>query len=77
MARPTRNILDNRTTLIEWSSGNPIYVGKAQPGTGTSALKWQIIKITWTGGNPVSVEYPSGNNSYKYSWVLRATYSYS
>ena len=71
---------DNYTTLIDYDGGtNPIYVGKAAPGTATSALTgWSIKKITWDGSdNPTAVKWASGTVGFDKEWDERASYVYS
>lgn len=58
-------------------SGNPEYIGYAMPGTATSAIGWQIQKITYSSGAPITIAYPGGDNSYAYVWDNRAGYTYS
>ena len=60
-------------------SGNPLYVGFANPGTAESALKWQIMKLTYDGTfttQPVKGVYANGNDDYIFSWTLKGTYTY-
>lgn len=52
-----------------------LYVGRADPGTATSALFWQIYKLDVTGGD-LTKKYANGNGGFVFSWDLRATYSY-
>jgi len=67
----------DRTMKIEWSGGNPIYVGWAEPGTASSAVGWKIIKLTWSGSEVTDIQYPNGDNAFIYVWDSRAGYSYS
>ena len=70
---------DGFTKLIEWDgSGNPIYIGDAEPGTLSSSLKWRIKKISWDGsGNPISIKWAEGSREFKYNWDIRSDYTYS
>jgi len=66
------------TSRIEYSgSGNPIYVGEADPGTGTGESNWRIKKIAYTSNNPISVKWASGDANPNKIWADRATYIYS
>jgi len=65
------------TTKIEWSGGNPIYIGEAIPGTLVTDAKWRIKKITWDiDGNPTSVDWASSVKTFTKIWSNRASYSY-
>lgn len=65
-------------TMIDYDGGdNPVYIGKAIPGSATSAAKWQIRKITYDGDNPTAVQFAGGGNTFGNVWDDRATYSYS
>jgi YD repeat-containing protein len=72
-------LLGQYTTLIEYDAGgNPIYVGKAAPGTATSAAAWQIRKIAYDlSGNPTAVLWAEGSDGFAYVWDGRAGYTYS
>ena len=66
------------TTKIEWSGGNPIYVGEAVPGTLVTASNWRIKKITWDiDGNPTDVKWASGVKTFTKVWDSRGDYVYS
>lgn len=58
-------------------SNNPIYIGKAAPGTATSAASWAVQKITYSGSNPTTVQWADGNTTYDNVWDNRASLSYS
>lgn len=64
------------TILIEYSAGNPIYVGMSGPGTATSAALWQIQRLTYSGSDMVAREWANSDNDFKYVWDNRASYSY-
>jgi hypothetical protein len=51
------------------------YIGKAAPGTATTAASWQIKKIDSTSGT--SIIYASGNSNFNKIWDDRAGLSYS
>ena len=62
---------------IEYSSGNALYVGRAFPGALTSQEVWQIYKMAVDGdGNMTSLRFANKSDDFKFSWDLRATYSY-
>lgn len=63
---------------LDYVSGtNPIYIGKAIPGSATSAASWQIRKITYdANSNPTSVLYP-GTTEFNQIWDNRASLTYS
>jgi len=69
---------ENYTMQIVWDvSGNPIYVGEAEPGTSTSDTGWRIKKITWTSGNPTQITWASGSREFKFTWDKYLNYTYS
>jgi len=69
---------DDFSTNIDYDGGtNPVYVGRAQPGTADSEAGWQIRKITYSGDDPTSVLFADGKNEYINVWDDRAGYSYS
>lgn len=69
---------DDYITYIDYDSGtNPVYIGRAEPGTATSAAGWQIRKITYSGDDPTTVLFADGTNEYIKVWDDRATYTYS
>lgn len=50
------------------------YVGKAAPGTATSAAGWQIVRLENATG---STRLAEGNNQFAHVWDNRAGLSYS
>ena len=62
--------------IVDKSVENVIYRGYAPIGTNESFLGWRIEKETTTNGI-TKVEYAEGSMDYKFSWTLRANYSYS
>lgn len=54
-----------------------IYIGKAVPGSATSAASWYIEKITLSGGNPTVAEKVGGIVKFNQIWDNRASLSYS
>ena len=78
----TSNLFDPNADLSQRIAydvnGNAEYIGKAMPGTLTSAAAWQIKKCVYdVNNNIVSVGFPGGDNSYLSVWDDRATYSYA
>jgi len=66
------------TIKIEYSSGNPIYIGMTEIGNATGDAKWQIKKITYdVDGNPTDIQWADGTAEFVKVWDNRATYSYS
>ena len=68
---------DAYTVKLEYSGNNPVYVGKAAPGSSTALAAWQIQKLTYSGTNVTDVQWASGSNGFSAVWDDRATYSYS
>jgi hypothetical protein len=69
------DVAANYTTLID-EQGSVSYVGRAAPGSITSAPVWQLQRITQTETS-VAVEYANGNDSFNNVWDNRAAQSYS
>lgn len=65
------------TTAIEFSGANPVYVGEAVAGSAKSGSLWRIKKITYSGSNPIDVQYADGVSTFNKIWDNRASYSYS
>lgn len=67
------------TTAIEYdAANNPIYVGEAEPGIGTSDPRWRIRRIDYDAlNNAIAVLWASGNGNFDKAWDLRNTYTYS
>ena len=60
------------------ANGNPIYIGKALPGTAKTASGWQIMKITYdANGNATDIQWAGGSDAFDKIWNDRATYAYS
>ena len=70
---------DDMMSLIDYDGGaNPIYMGRAAPGTATSAAAWQIRKLTYDGSdNVIAIQFADGTNDYDQVWDNRAGLSYS
>ena len=70
----------NWTTEISYDATDRIqYVGKAVPGSATSASLWLIMRITYVGATSAiaDVTYAEGDATHKWIWDDRATYDYS
>ena len=67
------------TTLLDYVAGiDPIYVGKAEPGTDTSVASWSIFKLTYDGnGNVTEKKWADGTDVATKIWDNRTSYSYS
>lgn len=60
------------------ATGNLIYTGAATPGTLTSAAKWRIQKLTYSGtGNLLSIIWPNGEAEFANVWDNRTSLTYS
>ncbi|MBF0175714.1 MAG: hypothetical protein HQL63_02525 [Magnetococcales bacterium] len=70
----TEEYMDRLTTYD--GDNNPEYIGLAQPGSLTTESVWQIRKIGYTGGNPVSARFANGNAEFDKIWDDRSSYSY-
>lgn len=64
------------TVTVEYSGGDPIYVGRAKPGTAKSSTGWQIMKLTWSGSDLTDVKWAESTNKFIHEWDERAGYSY-
>lgn len=67
---------DGYATQLDEASATVTYVGKAQPGTATSAATWQIFRMTKSGGD-LAIEYADGDDLFDNVWNNRASLSYS
>ena len=65
-----------QTVLAYDVSDNVEYIGKASPGSETSAAVWQIQKITYSSSNAMTIKYAGGSNAFSGVWDNRATYTY-
>lgn len=65
------------------ANGNPIYIGRAKPGSSESESKWNISYHTWDANNSLlTKQWPQndeGNPStdYGFVWDDRAAYTYA
>lgn len=53
------------------------YIGMAASGIATDAEQWQIRKITYSEGKPISIQYAGGSSDYKFAWDDRADLRYA
>ena len=73
-AKRTTEIPSNHQLKVEYTSGNPIYVGFAAQGLGISASGWLIQKYTWdASGNCTDRQIA---NDF-FAWDNRSLVSYS
>ena len=66
----------NFTTYIDVVSETVKYVGKAQIGTPTSSIGWQIMKIT-VSGTVTAITWAGATDGFTNEWDERGNYSYS
>jgi hypothetical protein len=64
------------TIRMEYSGGNPQYVGKAVPGTLSSEAAWQMQRLTYVGGDLTLLEWADAGK-FTQVWDDRASLSYS
>lgn len=69
--------LSQYTSTYEYSGANPIYIGRAVPGTLKSAPSWQIQLLTWSGANVIDIQFANGSLLFNQIWDNRAGLSYS
>lgn len=62
-------------TRIDEASATVTYIGKADPGTASSAASWQIQKVDTTSGTVIT--FADGNSNFDNIWDNRASLSYS
>lgn len=74
---PVRNPGDLRTTRVDVASSTVTYVGKAVPGTATSAPAWQVQRLTTNSEGDLVVEWADGNVEFDNVWDDRAALSYA
>lgn len=72
----TAGTLKQRISYITGTS-NIEYVGEAQSDTKTTDLKWRIKKLIYDGSNNLlEINWCNSEIGFKFSWDLKATYSY-
>jgi hypothetical protein len=63
-------------TLIDEASSEEFYIGTSQNGKNTARAIWRIKKI-WKDGTIWKVEFPNGDQSFKFVWDDRISgYAY-
>lgn len=64
---------------VEYSGGQALYIGFAEPGTNTGSTGWSIKKNTIdANGFVTEVKWASGNSAFDKVWDWRAgSYTYS
>ena len=68
----------NDTVLYQINdNGDPVYMGRAKPGSLASSPCWQIRKFSYSGISLISIQWASGTAIYDKVWDDRATYTYS
>lgn len=65
------------TVLVDVASSTVTYVGKATPGTSTSAPSWRIFRITTTAEGDLALEYADGDVAYDNVWDDRESLIYT
>lgn len=63
------------TTLID-DVGAITYIGKALPGTLTSAPNWKIMRVEYIGGGDLEIKW-AGSANFSQIWGNRNSLSYS
>ena len=73
-----RTIKEDRQLIIRVDTVSDVllYVGKAIPGTATSAALWRIQEITVVGDETI-ILWADGNTDFDNIWNNRAALSYS
>lgn len=73
-----RSISRNLPLRLDYDiNDNPIYIGKGKRNSASSDASWQIKKLTWSGGNLVSITLADGNAEFDNIWDDRASLSYT
>ena len=65
----------NPATLIDEVSSDEIYIGNSSGGKDGNASNWLIKKI-WKDGTIWNIGFPNGDQSFKFIWNDRASYTY-
>ena len=66
------------TKTFDYSGTNLIFVGKTKLGTAKSEPFWQIKKFIYNGSSQlIDIQWPDGDDDFKYVWDNRVSYSYS
>jgi hypothetical protein len=78
MGYRVQNILELPFTVsVEYSGGQPLYVGEAEPGTLKGKNGWRIKKMSYSGTDVTDVQWADGTNMMDKVWDARASYTYS
>jgi len=60
------------------TTGNPIYMGLAKPGSDELSPVWAIKSFEYdTNGNLIAIKWANGNTNFDKVWNDRTTYTYS
>lgn len=65
------------TTNYDAVSAVLAYVGKAVPGTVTSAASWQVKKLVFDASGDVTTTFADGDSDFNNVWDNRASLTYS
>ena len=77
MAEAYNRIFDDGSSITR-ADGQPTYEGRAAPGYGTDAAKWQIMKFFYSGDDElVKIVYADGNPGFVHIYDDRADYTYT
>jgi hypothetical protein len=74
MSKFSKTLNLEESSIVDVASSTITYIGKALPGTATSAANWKISRIDTTTG--VRIMY-AGNSTYTQIWDNRASLTYS
>lgn len=66
---------DKAVRIDDYSDTNIQYVGKAEPGTATSAASWQIMKIDESTGTIIT--WADGDDNFDNIWDNRTSLTYN
>lgn len=75
---PVFNYLRSFTTMISYDvNDQQEYIGVAPPGTPTSASRWRIQKIIYSGSLQTQIIWANGSDKFDKIWNSRTSYDYS
>ena len=60
------------TQKIEYSAGNPLYMGWAAPGTAVGTAAWRICKLTFSADGLTDRQWAGGSLAFATKWDDRA-----
>jgi len=69
-------LVPSEATLLE-RSGTYQYIGIAPSGSLESAPVWQLMRLTFSGGDLTEIKWADGNQSSDNAWNDRASKAYS